>query len=67
MQRGDWTRRQIADGRARAEARDELEHGFRGPISDEDMVRYARASRLVYGPAPLEDWGSYEPNTWSGT
>ncbi len=46
------TRRCIADERARADARDELEHGFRGPMSDDDMERYATALTLVFGPAP---------------
>lgn len=64
---GAWTRANIARERAREAARHELEHGFRGAMSDDDMVRYAEALRLVHGAAPSEDWDAFEPNTYGGS
>jgi hypothetical protein len=67
MARGDWTRRNIADERSRDAAREELAHGFRGAMSDDDMVRYAEALDIAYGPPPEDGWATYEPNTYGGS
>jgi hypothetical protein len=63
MAKGDWTRKSIEDERARDAAREELEHGFKGAMSDGGMARYAKALRLVHGPAPEPGWDCHESNT----
>lgn len=38
-----------------------------GLATDEVMARLARHWAEVIGPAPADDWSSYEPNTYGGT
>jgi hypothetical protein len=58
---GNYTRRAIAREREIAAAKEEIEHGFRGPVSDDDMVRYARLLDIVNGPPPDSDGVDREP------